>query len=119
MKKLRYVLLLTSLMIVIFVVCTTNSDAESGKSIHYLPKGVTVLAFIGNPVTLDLTPIRLTSYEDQVVLLFHKKSGRGIYAFYLEGFQYKTDDGYEVIRDLGYFMVSRRKIRQAKHWPRY
>jgi len=117
-KILRY-LLLASLMVVIFmVIYVSSSTAETSKTTHYLPKGVKVLAFIGNPVTLDLTPVRLTSYEDQVVRFFHKKSGPGLHAYYLKGFQYKTDSGYEVIRGLGYFIVPKRKVKHTKHWPK-
>ncbi len=105
------IMLLTTLL-------TTPSCAEqppSKYSIFYMSKNVKVLAFIGHPSSLDVTPIRLESYANQKIHLIHKKSGPGVYAFSLLGFKYKTDKGYEVMREQGYFLISKYKIRKSKY----
>lgn len=89
--------------------------AYAGKSLFYiLPKGTPVLAFIGNPHSDELKPVRLTSFEDQTILLFHRKSGPGIWAFYLRGFSHlDPHKGKTIIAEQGYFIISKRKIRST------
>ena len=101
-------------ILIVLVVSTTGSLAESRpEGIYYISKNVKVLAFLGDPHSLNVTPLRLTSFEHQKIRLFHKKSGPGIYAFYIDGFRYKDGDDYEVVREKGYFLVSRRKVIKA------
>jgi hypothetical protein len=90
-----------------------KADAANKNLFYIIPKGTTVLAFIGDPHSLNVKPIRLTSYEDQNILIFHRKSGPGIWAFYLKGFSHLTSNGTKtIIPNDGYFMVSKRKIRR-------
>ena len=116
-KVLRYLLGASLIIVILIVVSVTSSSAESSlKGIYYISKNVKVLAFYGDPHSLNVTPLRLTSSERQKIRLFHKKSGPGIYAFYIEGFKYKTDDDYEVVREKGYFLISRRKVMRVSKY---
>jgi len=117
-RTLRLLLSASLVIVILMVIFVTGSRADPGVKFRYLPKGTIVLAFIGNPTTLDLVPVRLTSYEDQRVQFFHRRSGPGLHTFYLRGFRYKTDEGYEVIRDHGYFMVHKRKLRVGTYSPK-
>jgi len=101
------------LCITLVIVSLGITKVEAKTLFYVIPKGTMVLAFIGNPHSSILKPVRLVSYQDQVVLLFHRKSGRGIWAFYLRGFLH--DDpvkGRMEITKQGYFVLSRRKVRR-------
>lgn len=90
-------------------------NAYAKKSLFYIiPKGTQVLAFLGDPHSLDFKPVRLTSAEDQTVLIFHRRSGRGIWAFYVRGFSHLDPRvGATLISDNGYFVISKYKIRST------
>ena len=103
------------IIIMCFVLSTGSSAYNKKKKVYWIDKGVTVLAFIGNPHSLKLHPVRFTTYKKQVIKLFHKKSGPGIYAFYLPGFAAKDIFGGErIIPYDGYFMVKKRFIRSPE-----
>ena len=110
MRKLLIILLVG------FIILITNpTDAKTKKLFYTLPKGVQVLAFIGDPnkSAAHLETIRLKSYENQRVILFHKKSGRGIWAFHLRGFIHNDPvRGRVEINSQGYFIVSKRKLKK-------
>lgn len=92
-----------------------KANAGQKKTLFYkLPKGTTVLAFVGEPHSLNVQAVKFTSYEDQAILLFHRKSGRGIWAFYLKGFvHHHPTMGRVEISHSGYFIISKRKIRST------
>ena len=110
MRKIIYLIMIIGFL-------ASGSTAFAKKSLFYiLPKGTKVLAFVGDPHSLNVTPMRLTSYENQSILIFHRKSGPGIWSFYLRGFVH--DDkirGRVEIPLNGYFMVSKRKIINPKN----
>lgn len=109
MKKIILVLCAVLYLIVFGMIKANAAD----KTLFYvIPKGTKVLAFVGDPHSLNVKPIRLTSYEDQPVLIFHKKSGPGVWSFYLKGFEHNEQGRKVTISDNGYFMVSRRKLRR-------
>ena len=114
-KILRY-LLLASLGIVVFmVIYVTGSSASKERNVYWIDKGVPVLAFIGNPHSLKLKPVRFTTSEKQPINLFHKKSGPGIYAFYLPELAVQSTIGKRTLSMDGYFLVKRRLVRTSQY----
>jgi hypothetical protein len=58
----------------------------------------------------------MTTYEKQKINLFHKKSGPGLYTFYLPGLVYKDYFGHrQQINKEGYFITKRRLVRASKY----
>jgi len=103
------------IIIICFSLVTGSSAAYKKKKVYWIDKGITVLAFIGDPHSLKLTPVRFKTYEKQVIKLFHKKSGPGIYAFYLPGLKVRDMFGGKRIITNGYFMVKKRFIRSTEY----
>ena len=105
-----------TIIIICLALVTGSSAYNKREKVYWIDKGITVLVFIGNPHSLKLTPVRMITYKKQVIKLFHKKSGPGIYAFYLPGFVSKDIFGRErIITYDGYFMVKRRFIRSTEY----
>ena len=106
-----------SMIIIICFTLSTGSSAYNKKErIYWIDEGITVLVFIGNPHSLKLTPVKMTTYKKQVIKLFHKRSGPGVYAFYLPGFVSKDVFGKRsIVSDDGFFMVKRRFIRSTEY----
>jgi len=92
---------------------TTPAFSKQKKTKHYwVDAGVTVLVFIGDPHSLDLQMVRMTTAEKQQIKLFHKRSGPGLYAFYLPGLVYKDDFGNKQITTKdGWFIAKKRLVR--------
>jgi len=108
--------------IIIFIsifIFSVYSIAMSKRAKQYwINKNVTVLAFIGNPNSSSLTPVRFVTYEKQPIVLMHKKSGRGIYAFYLKNLIVKGDYGRRVIKKEGFFVVKKKLLSSSPYWPK-
>ena len=107
--------------LVILIICisllTTPAFSKQNKIKHYwIDKGVPLLVFIGDPHSLDLQMVRMTTYEKQEIKLFHKKSGPGLYAFYLPGLVYKDDFGNkQTITKNGWFIAKKRLVRGTEY----
>ena len=102
---------------IILIICisllTTPAFSKQKKTKHYwVDAGVTVLVFIGDPHSLDLQMVRMTTAEKQQIKLFHKRSGPGLYAFYLPGLVYKDDFGNkQITTQEGWFIAKKRLVR--------
>ena len=83
--------------------------AYAGDKYYVIKPNVKVLAFIGDPGSLDTTPVSYVTAEKQVILLMHKRSGPGLYAFHLQGLLVKTDSGVPYSVDSTGFIVVKRK----------
>ena len=92
------------------------ADWAYARDYYYVIKpNVKVLAFIGDPGSLDTIPESYVTAEEQVVLLMHKKSGPGLYAFHLQGLLVKSDSGVPYSVDsTGFIVVKRRHVRPYK-----
>jgi hypothetical protein len=110
MKKLTLLIIIAISYLTVFGFVKANA---ASTMFYILPKDTVVLGFLGNPHRLDWKPVRLISYEDQSILLFHKKSGRGIWAFYVRGFSYLDKDGSKkFVSSDGFFTVKRKDIKR-------
>jgi hypothetical protein len=103
-------------LLYVLAILTIGLNAYPGltsKYTTYWIKGdVTVLAFIGEPDTLNLQMIRYTTYCDQQVTLLNRESGPGIYSFYLFGLIIKDENGNRKrINENGFFLY---KVKDLK-----
>jgi len=104
------------IIVFIFSVCSAMSKRTNE---YWIDKNVTVLAFIGSPVLSSSIPIRITTYEKQPIILLHKKSGRGIYAFYLKNLIVKGKHGRKhIIKKEGFFVVKKKLLSHSKFYPK-
>lgn len=106
--------------LIILIICISLFNApafsKQKKTTNYwVGPGVTVLVFIGDPHSLDLQMVRMTTAEKQQIKLFHKRSGPGLYAFYLPGLVYKDDFGNkQTITKDGWFIAKKRLVRASR-----
>jgi hypothetical protein len=108
------------LIFIIIVICFPLSSANAKTKLYWIDKGITVLAFIGNPYSQNIIPIKLTSSKKQKIRLFHKKSGPGIYAFYLKGLSIKNKHGQiKTVTKRGFFLVKRSQTRLHEYKRKY
>jgi hypothetical protein len=107
MKKLIYLFTL----LVLLTIGSTAIAADSG--FYWIDKNVTVLAFLGNRYSLNLHPVKYTTYQRQLIRLFHKRSGGGIYAFHLRGLIISKSSRRVTLKQEGYFLVKKSQIRKG------
>ena len=101
--------------IIICLTLTPESNAGNKQKMYWVDANVSVLAFIGDPHTLDLIPVRMTTYEKQSIQFFHKDSGYGMRAFYLTNLIIKSEEGRRLVTDNGYFLIKLRHVRISKY----
>lgn len=108
------------LIFIIVVICFLSPSVHAKTKFYWVDKGIIVLAFIGNPYSQNVIPIKLTSSKKQRIRLFHKKSGPGIYAFYLKGFSVKNSHGQiKTVTKKGFFLVKRSQTRLHEYRRKY
>ncbi len=100
-------------IIISITLSTVSSAKNKNETLYWIDGGITVLGFVGDPHSLKLIPIRFTTYEQQTIKLFHKKSGWGLYAFYLPDLVVRVSGGKSIIMDDGYIIVKKRHIRST------
>jgi len=106
------------IMLIITFISTLSfcEDASAESGYYWIDKDVKVLVFIGNPHSLNLQLEKSTTYERQLVKLFHKRSGPGIYAFDLAGLIVRNMFGNRAtIKDRGYFLAKRRHVNKHQY----
>ena len=108
---IRYLLM----AIIICLTITTESQAGNKQKTYWIDANVSVLAFIGDPNTLDLIPVRMTTYEKQVIQFFHGDSGYGVRAFYLPNLIIHSEEGRKVVTDNGYFLIKLRHVKTFEY----
>lgn len=103
-------------IIILFILLASTGFCAEDNDVYWIDKDVTVLAFVGHPHSLKVEPVKYTTFINQKVDLFHKKSGPGIYAFYLPGLVVKDSYGRPFkIRKEGYFLVKKRLLRKQRY----
>lgn len=103
--------------IVVSFILSTGSSAhhKNKRTTYWIDGNKTMLAFIGDPNSLKLTPVKFTTSKTQTIKLLHKKSGPGLWAFKLPGLVVKDSFGRErVVMNNGYILVKRRWIRSSE-----
>lgn len=105
---------------IIMLACVLGLLASSGTAIakksnnYWIKKNVTVLVFIGEPNSLKLKTVKYTTSTKQRINLFHKRSGPGVYAFYLPGLIIVEDGITRKIKQNGYFLVKKRHLQKSR-----
>jgi hypothetical protein len=107
MHKIFSIMLCISLLAI-------SSTALAKDQYYKIRKDVKVLAFIGDPASRHCKPIRYTIAFDQKIRLLHKRSGPGVYAFYIENLIVKSEYGVQAIKEEGYFLARTRHIKKIK-----
>jgi hypothetical protein len=107
MRKFIYLFTLA----VLLIITLTAIAADSG--LYWVDKNVTVLAFLGKPYSLNLDAVKYTTHQRQLIRLFHKRSGRGIYAFHLKGLVITKFGKRVTVKNEGYFLVKKNQIRKG------
>jgi len=97
-----------------FLAFAGSAFAKKSNDIYWVKKNVTVLVFIGDPNSLKLKTVQYTTSIKQRINLFHKKSGPGVYAFYLPGLIIVEDGIIRKIKENGYFLVRRRHLQKVR-----
>jgi len=104
------------ILIFIFFFSFMLAHSDSAKKIYWIDEDITVLTFLGNPYSKNVTPIKVTTSKKQKIYLFHKKSGPGIYAFYLEGLSTKNQFGMTIVMDKkGFFLAKSKEVRLSRY----
>lgn len=101
--------------ILICIIISFPLFSNSSPKIYWVDKDLTLLAFVGKPTSSSVTPKKIVTYEKQQIKLFHKKSGRGIYAFYLKGLITRDYLGLKAIEPEGFFLVKRKNVRLSRY----
>lgn len=105
-------------VVICFILAITNSclSKTDEEQYYWIDKWVTVLGFVGDPNSLNFTPVKFITYRKQRIKLFHKKSGPGLYAFYLPNLLIQNEYGLEnsVWRN-GFFVVKKSQVRLHKY----
>lgn len=97
--------------VIILVFCMCDIVEAKEKETFWIRSNTTVLCFLGKPTGLDLKTIKLTTYKKQEVVLFHKDSGPGIYAFFIKGLVVFDDNGKDTkVKTVGYFLAKRSQV---------
>lgn len=109
-----YKYLITAIVISL-ILSTGISAKKNDRTIYWIDGGRTMLAFIGNPNSLKLKPVKFTTSRMQTIKLLHKKSGPGIWAFKLPGLVIVDSFGQErFVMTNGYILVKKKWIRSTK-----
>ena len=98
-------------LVVLLTIGSTAIAEDSG--FYWIDKNVTVLAFLGNLNSLNLHPVKYTTYNRQLIRLFHKRSGGGMYAFHLKGLVITKFGKRITLRNKGYFLIKKNQIRKG------
>lgn len=103
------------ILVVCLSILSIGAPALASDTYYQIKKDIKVLAFIGDPNSRKCKPVRYTTAIDQKIKLLHKKSGPGVYAFYLEGLLVKGEDSMmSIINDQGYFLARTKYITLIK-----
>jgi hypothetical protein len=95
----------------------TSSFAKT--KYYRIKKNTEVLVFLGVPGSNEVIPVKYTTARDQNIKLFHKRSGPGIYAFYLEDLLIKDGSTEKVAKGQGYFLAKKRQLIYQKGMKEY
>ncbi len=115
LKDLR-IWLICLAIVVILNMCDIVDAVSKEDETYWIGANITVLTFLGNPHSHQLKPVKFTTAVKQKVKLFHKKSGRGIYAFYLMNLIVLDEEGKrKLVRANGYFLAKRRQV-STSYW---
>ena len=103
-------------IIFILMFTTTTLHADSNEQEYYwVDGGVKVLAFVGDPYGRVNEPVQYETAYTQRILLFHKDSGPGVYAFLLPGLVVKTETRWPImIYKKGFFLLRKSLIRETE-----
>ena len=100
-----------------FIILSLTLPANGAPNKQYwIDDGREVLAFIGDPDSLQTVVAKLTTFGKQKINLMHKKSGPGLYAFNLKGLEVKDELGQMIVIDMnGFFVAKKRWVRASKY----
>ena len=98
-------------LVVLLTISSTAIAADSG--FYWIDENVTVLAFLGDHYSLNLHPTKYTTHRRQLIKLFHKRSGGGMYAFHLKGLVITKSGKAITLRNKGYFLIKKNQIRKG------
>jgi len=96
---------------IICVCILTGGIAFAGRHTHYvIDKDVTVLAFVGPLGSKKAEAVKYITAKRQVITLLHKRSGPGIWAFYLNKLMVRDEKGDMQILDVEGFFITKRRL---------
>jgi hypothetical protein len=80
--------------------------------VYWIDGGREVLAFVGDSGSSAVVPVKFKIANKQKIELMHKKSGPGLYAFYLHGLVVKDENGEnKILTTDGFFIAKKRWLR--------
>jgi len=108
---MKYLLLLLTILITTPAFCK-----DSEPEYYWIDSDQRILAFVGKPHARVIKPVLFETATKQRILLFHKDSGPGVWAFYLKGLVVKDQDGFaKSVRKDGFFVVKKRLVRENRY----
>lgn len=99
--------------VVLFILLSFTGTSMSAQ-LYKIKGGTDILAFVGKPTSSNVKPVKYKIVRDQYVSLFHKRSGWGIYAFYLKGLKVYDERGIYTTAPEGFFVIKKRMVKRKK-----